>query len=358
MSTTQPTLTELAKRADFRTLEDRWLVAIEDNGAPQADMFEALSVLTKDGRMERAAALGWTWLETARGRLKPTDLLALGRELILRCGDNEDMRKEILRLYGEVFADRPELDRLIEASGLRGGKSPRRALRTLEICLGLEVGAFLIARSDEHVVEVTAIDAEACEYTLRDPRGRIETLDADTLALNYDPIAANDFRVLVQTQPKKLAALLESDPVELVIGILKSHRGRLDSDELEHLLSPRFVPADKWKDFWSKAKTALKRCPNVILEGRNPVILTYDSQGQTLDDEIVPQWQRAETPAQRLAVIETYFREAKSRGTSVAPAVIGRMHRDLLAPPTCRGTWPPGNTSRSPPAAGPASPRA
>lgn len=331
MSSLQYNFTELASRADFKTLEDHWLTAIEENGAHHEDMLEALSILTKDGRTERAAALGWTWMETARERLQPADLLALGRELILRCGDNEEMRQEILRLYGEVFADRPELNRLIEASGLRGGRSPRRALRTLEICLGLEVGSYLIGRSEEHIAEVTAIDLDNLEYTLRRKGGRTETLDPDSLALNYDPIAANDFRVLIQFHPQKLASLLENDPVGLVVGILQSHRGRLDSDELEHLLSPRFVPAAKWKEWWSKARTGLKRCPNVIVEGRNPVLLTYTAKAQTLESEIEPQWKRAETPAQRLNTIETYVREARARGASPQKSLIGRMHRNLLA---------------------------
>src|SRR5690606_18277292 len=130
----------------------------------------------------------------------------------------------------------------------------RRALRTLEICLGIQEGGYLLGRSDEHVVKVTAIDLDVPEYTIRHKNGRTETLDPDSLALNYDPIDANDFRVLIHLYPQKLTEMLNSDPVGVVIGILQSHRGRLDSDELEHLLSPRFVPANRWKDWWSKAR--------------------------------------------------------------------------------------------------------
>ncbi|GMU23454.1 MAG: transcription elongation factor GreA [Phycisphaerae bacterium] len=294
-------------------------------------MLEALSILVKDKRESRATELGWTWLSAAKEQSKPDELLALGRELILCCGDNEEMRQEILRLYNEVFADRPELLRLIEASGLKGGKSPRRALRTLEICLGLKVGSYLLARSDEHVAEVTSIDLENCEYTIRKRRGIEETLDPDSLALNYDPVDANDFRVLIQLQPDRLSEMLANDPCGLIIGILQTHRGRMDSDELHHVLSPKFVPSDRWSAWWRDAKSALKRCPNVIVEGRNPLILTYDPKGQTLEEETLPQWERAETLAQRLAAIETYFREAKARGTGIKQAMVQRMYRDLSA---------------------------
>lgn len=329
MALTEPTLTDLARIGQVRALEDRWLSAIEQP-EQRPDLIEALNTLNRNGRGSEAAALAWTWLATEKEKSTPAELLELGRDLIIASGDNDEMRKEILRLYEEVFSDRPEISRLIDASGLRGGKSPRRALRTLEICLGLKVGDYLIGRSDENVVQVTAIDPETCEYTVKTRRGE-KTLDADALGLAYDPIDTNDFRVLIQSRPDEIRELLESDPVMLVIGMLQSHRGRLDSDQLEHLLVPAFIPADKFAAWWSKAKTALKRSQNVIVEGRNPVILTYDAKGQTLEDEVEPQWARAETPQQRLAVVETYLREAKARRTGVKPATVQRFHRDLVS---------------------------
>ncbi len=324
-----PTLTDLARRGEIAALEDRWLEAIETPDGQRDDLLAALETLRKDGRGARAADLAWTWLSTEAERREPRDVLVLGRELILRCEDNDQMRREIVRLYHEVFADRPEIARLIDASGLAGEKSARRALRTLEICLDLKVGDVLISRSDEHAAQVTAVAPDACEYTIQTPSGA-KTLDADGLALAYDAADRNDFRVLAQLDPGRLKELLDTDPVSFVIGILKSHRGRLDSDQLEHLVTPRFVDPDAWRKWWSKAKTALKRCPNVVMEGRNPLILTYHERGQTLEDEILPQWERAETPTQRLSVIDTYFREVKARGLEPDPEAIKRLRRDLL----------------------------
>src|SRR5262245_35900067 len=135
MNGNQPTLTALARNGNYKALEDQWLNAIDNGQEHQADMLDALASLSQTGRGDQAATLAWTWLSTFKEKATPTDVLALGRELMVRCNDNEEMRKELLRLYEEVFADRPELKSLIEASGLKGGRSPRRALRTLEICL-------------------------------------------------------------------------------------------------------------------------------------------------------------------------------------------------------------------------------
>jgi len=329
MAETEVSLNELAKRGDLRQLEDCWLSAIETANAQDRDLLEALDTLTRNGRGPEATALGSMWLATAKENAEPADTLVLAREIVLCCNDNDEMRQELLALYQEVYADRPEIERLIDASGLTGSKSPRRALRTLDICLRLEVGTHLLARSDEHVARVTSVDKDACEYTIAAKRGQ-ETLDADTLALNYDPVDDNDFRVLTKLYPDKVTETLNSDPVSLITGLLKGHGGRIDSDQLQHMLSPRYITDKAWSAWWSKARTQLKRSHNVVLEGRNPVVLTYHAGGRTLAEETQPQWQAAESPAQRLAVIETYFRESKARQSKINASMVKRMHRDLL----------------------------
>ena len=325
----QPTtLVDLAKRGEYKNLEDRWLTALEKSVERRAELLETLEVLTKSGKGELAANLGWSWLTLRKEQASATEVLELGREVMIRCGDSPEMRKEILGLYREVYADRPELEKLIEASGLTGEKSPRRALRTLEICLNLKPGDFLLSRSEERAAEVVEVDHDRPEYTIRTKQGE-ETLDPDALALQYDAVGPNDFRALSQLHPEKITELLDTDPAALVLGLLRSHRDKMDSEELKHLLSPKYIPASKWSSWWSKARAALNRSPNVVLEGRNPVMLTYHRVEQTLEDEIAPQWAEADTPHKRLAVVETYLREAKARGTTPAPAMIERMYRDL-----------------------------
>lgn len=329
MADRTPTLTDLAQRGQIQVLEDLWLAALEDSQRDSQDLLGALAALTKRGQGDRAAALGWTWLATYKEQAEPAAVLAVAKDLLVACGDSEELRQEILGLYRTVYEDRPDLELLLETSGLAGGKSPRRALRTLDLCLGLKVGDYLVHRSDEQAVQVVAVDTGMCSYTVRGARGE-EYLDGDTLALAYDAVAETDFRVLLQLRPEALTDLVTRDPVQLVIGILQSRQGRIDSDHLEELLSPRLVPAGQWSTWWSKARTALRRCPHVVIEGRNPVILTYHAAGQTLEDEIEPQWAKAQTPAQRMAVVEGYLRELKARRLAASPALVGKLHRELM----------------------------
>jgi len=325
----QPTLTELANKSEVQILEDRWLNIIERDDQPQTDMLDALEVLNKNNRADLASTLAWTWLTVEMEKSEPIDILTLGKEALIRCGDSEDIRNEIIRLYEEIYAQHPGISDLIRISGLKGGKTPRRALRAMDICLELKEGDFLVSRSEDRAAQVTSVDTDTWMYTVRTPDGT-DILDPDELTLNYDPTDANDIRILIQLNPERLTDIIDSDPLALIIGILKSRHGQIDSDELEHLLCPKYISDNQWKQWWADAKRDLKRCPNVVVEGRNPVILSYHREGRTLEYEIEPQWKQAETAAQRLDVIETYFREAKHRKTKVQPELIERMHSDLL----------------------------
>jgi len=328
MANQESTMRGMAERGETQALEDRWLVAIESPDADRGELLDVLAALARNTSPENAAPLGWMWLTSYREKAKVQDALALGRDLLLICGDNTDLRNDVLDLYRKAYADRPDIEPLIEASGLAGGRSPRRALRTLDICLNLSVGDFLIDRSTDKPAQVVAADTTACTYTVRAGQ-REEILDPDALALAYDPADPNDFRVLTQLRPDRLAELAESDPTALIIGLLRTHHRRIDSDHLELALCPRVIPTDKWAGWWSKAKTALRRHRNVVVEGRNPVILTYHAAGQSLEEEMEPQWAQADSATKRLAVAETYFREAKARKVQVQPGMVRRMVETL-----------------------------
>jgi transcription elongation GreA/GreB family factor len=312
----------LVRQAEWATLDDRWMAAVEDPSTDREPLLVVLETLAKGGEGQRAATLAWMWLTTLRERSTPREVIELAREMIVHSSGSDQLRGQVAELYKEVYADRPGIETLIEASGLLGGKSPRRALRTLEVALQAAPGSCLISRTDDRPAEVVEADLARSRFVLRTGQGNVE-LDADQLAANYNPADPNDFRVLSELHPERFATLLADDPAGLIIGLLRARGGRLDADDLKYTLTPRYLPAEEWSKWWSKARTALKRHPNVRLEGRLPVVLVYDEAGCSLEDEIKGQWSRARTAEERIAVVDSYMRETKSRKT--AP------HVDMLA---------------------------
>ncbi len=312
----------LVRQEQWATLDDRWMTAVEDPAADHAPLLAVLEALVKAGQGQRAAALAWMWLSAIRERAGAHDVIELAKEIIVNSAGSDQLRLEVAEIYKQVYADRPGIEALIEASGLLGGKTPRRSLRTLDICLQAVPGACLMTRTDDRPAEVVEADLTRGSFTLRTRQGTIQ-LDADRLASDYNLADPNDFRVLTELHPERFAALLADDPAALVIGMLRSHGGRMDADDLKYALTPRHLSDDEWAKWWSRARTALKRHPNVRVEGRTPVTLIFDEAGSSLDDEIAARWKAARTAEERIATIDSYLRECRSRKAPV--------NKDMLA---------------------------
>ncbi len=84
-----------------------------------------------------------------------------------------------------------------------------------------------------------------------------------TLGDQYERADDGDFRVLQQFDPEGFAKRLNSDPANIVQTIVKAHDNRITSDDLELMLSPRYVPSNQWSKWWTKARNALKKSPSI-----------------------------------------------------------------------------------------------
>lgn len=310
----------LVAKADWATVDDRWMAAIEDPSQDRDALVSVLSAMASKGQAERAATMAWLWLGTLKDRDGAAATLALARE-ILPTAESAQLRGLVADLYKDVYADRPEIGKLLEVSGLTGGRTPRRAFRTLEICLRVVPGSFVISRTEDKPAEVIEADAAAGRFVIRAGTRRIE-LDADQLGVDYDPADPNDYRVLTALQPERFRELLVKEPAEIVISMLRAKGGKLDSDELKYALTPQHMAPEAWSKWWSRLRTELKRHPNVRMEGRNPVVLVFDEKGQSLDEEIRGKWTEARTPEDKLVVVELYAREAKARKVSLDGAML------------------------------------
>lgn len=312
----------LIKSGAWPALEDKWLEAVADAGAVASDLLAVIEAVAKAGQAERAATLAWMWVTAARERGEPRDLLEWAGEAMVASGGNDALRTDVAGLYELAYADHPGIEKLIEVSGLAGGKTPRRALRTLDMCIPLKAGSYLLSRAEEKPAEVVETRWDTATFVVRSGDGS-EVLDADQLAATYHTADPHDFRVLTALHPERFAEALDDDPAGVIVSLLQSRGGRMDADEVKRTLVPRHMEDAAWSKWWSRARTALKRHPNVRLEGRTPITLTYDPVGQSLEDEVRERWGHLRSPEDRVALIDSYLREARSRKSAVDAALLG-----------------------------------
>ncbi len=305
------------------------LVEADDTAPDQLIEYHVvLSELCRVGKRTFAEELAWTAIETGSARHPAAETLRLAGPFLLAVEESEELRAQTVELYRACYGDRDGFEALLSEAGLGGGRPVRRALRTLDVCLALHEGAFLIGRYGEGAAKVEKIDAVEWRLTISTPGGR-DTLSAVALADRYRSASPDEFAVMLEFAPDELAKRLSSDPAAVVIELCKERKDHIDSDELEELLVPRLLDERNWKKWWNKARTALKRSPHIKLEGRSPHVITYVDQPILLHDELLAEWGGLREPVAMLEAVEKYLRACKARGEQPSESALGPCSEDL-----------------------------
>lgn len=322
-------LMELARAGDLEAFEARCLDLLESGQLALAQLAGPFAQFERDGRADRLGTLAMMILENAGATGDPGAALVLARIALAADAQNKGLRQRTIELYRQAYGSLPHFDLVLNASGLSGGRPVRMALNVLDLGLTLAPGDTLICRHDDRVVEVAEIDRQNGLFTLR-REGRTTTMPAAEVARDYERIAADDFRVLRQLRPERLVALIQDDPVAVIVGLIHARGGMIDVDLLKHELVPKYVESKEWSRWWSRTRTALKKCPNVVIEGRSPVILRYTAEAQTLEDETWAAFEAQKGPAEWLDVVEGYLREKVARKETPNAELLWRFHDFLV----------------------------
>jgi len=323
------TLQSLANEKEWDALESEWLQAIGDPSAMPDQLLPVIDKVVESGEGKLAETMGWAWLSSMKEKHSAHDALRLGRGLLLRLPDGDQLRDEILTLYKATHKDHPKLEDWVERSGLKGGNSVRRALRFLDVGLRLDVGGFLVHRTEDTAAEVEEVDLDEGEVVLRIGK-RTRTLPIKEVVSDYQAAEANDFFVLEQLHPERIPELIDKDPLALAAGVVRMQdNNKIDRDEFKLLLVPKYIDAKKWTDLWTRVRSGVRNSAHFRIEGRSPTFLIYDPVGQTPEQEAGAAFAGAESPRQRLEVLEGYLRGLKQTGVEPNPTFVKKVQSTL-----------------------------
>lgn len=317
----------LLGRGAFREAESVWMEALESPPRPE-EVQEALQAFVEAGKTDTAETLGWALLEQTAD-LPPAERLPLAKAALLAVPASEELRKQTAALYRQVHGETEHFDAIYAAAGLEAGQSPKRALRTLDVCLALRPGTYLLNRFDGRIIRLERFSPLG-EYEFLD-EGQTVSLEPRRLADEFEPLPEDDFRVLQHTNPHALQEAMQKDAASILIRLCQARGGKINSDELKDTLVPKYLPAEKWSGWWSRARTAAKKCEYLRLEGKAPVTLSYHPGGQSLEEEFAEPLQKAYHPLDFLGVLRAYLREAAARKAEPDVEFRRRILQGLLA---------------------------
>ncbi len=325
-------LVKLVGSGNTDKVEEEWLALAEaaDMAPSRLSSYSVvLAELTRRGKNPVAEAMAAMAIDVVAERYSAHDLLSVAGTFLQAVGESADLRSRVEKMYRKSFSNREGLDVLLQESGLGGGRPVRRALRTLDVCLKLSAGDYLAARDEEAAASVKSIDPSTWRIVI-DLGDSEEELGAVELADRFERVSPNNFKVLNNLHPQRLSKVLNENPIDVIIDLCQRHGGSYDSTRLESLLVPGVFSESEWEKWWSKSRTAIRKCKNIKMEGRSPYYLTYLEDAPDGSDAFVATFSRTRQPLAQLAVVEKYLRDCKSQGETVSAVALKRCFDSYL----------------------------
>jgi transcription elongation GreA/GreB family factor len=317
-----------ARSGQTKAAQDACLTALDDPAAPVEQWSAVLVEILNSSKSDADEELGWMALDALEARLEPREVLPHARRVLRFFSKSTEMRNRAIEMYRKAFDGVEGFEQLLDLSGLAGGKPIRRAMQTLDICLFIQPGSYLLHKDDGPPARVLSIDPESWSVRLETPGGQ-ELVDPVSLGDHYEPAEAHDFRVLSQFDRQTFQHRLENDPDDIVLTILKAHGNRMTSDELEAALSPRHIASGAWSKWWSKVRTGLRRNPRIRMEGRSPVTIIYEASDVAIEQAVWARFDPHQAPKAWLDLAQEYGRECRDKGLEVKTEFLQRL-RDAV----------------------------
>jgi transcription elongation GreA/GreB family factor len=313
-------------RGVFNEAENVFMDALEDTVTPK-QINEALKAFVTEDKMETAETLGWALLD-AHSDAPKEQTLELAKAALLVLSESQELRKQTAELYKQVHSDHPRFDEVYKSAGLDTGQRPERAIRTINTCLNLEDGMYLANRFDGRVIQIKQFNPLG-EFEFTD-EGISESLEPKLLADEFEIINEDDFRVLIRKDPDALQDMLKKNINAVLTALCISHAGEIDTDQLKDNLVPKFIAPDKWSGWWSRARTAIKKCANLSIEGRNPSTIVYHIDELKVEDQFADDVKKAYEPTEYLSILQRYLKEVSARKSTPDAEFTGNIVRTLV----------------------------
>lgn len=294
-----------------------------------AEYHPVLSELCKAGRNSHAESLAWTAIEAVSSRTSPVETLVVAGPFLQGIGDSKELRAQVAKLFRESYGEVEGLETLLISAGIEGGRPVRRALRTLDVALSVKEGDYLRSREDDLVAKINAIDRATWHFTV-DMGDDTETMEAVILADRYRRVPPDDLHVLQQFAPDQLKKRLRDDAAGILVSICRENGGKVDSIQLEGIMSPAILTEAEFSKWWTAARTAAKKSPNLKIEGRSPYVIQYVNAPASAEEAIREEFDACRDAISQFGVIDRYLRDCKAGKKDPDKALVQYAHDRLV----------------------------
>ena len=273
-------LVERAKQAiiekDFKKLDDIWTEMILDKDMQVSDALQITEMLKKSPESERALMLLEMLASHCESSKNYSDALTVYKSMLYFAKESKTIRDKIVQLYRTIHRESEHLEQYLELSGLNADVPIFRALEKLDEFLKFDIGMFFYF--DRYGVgSVVEVRPETREIVVDFERKKRHFLKIEVARGLLTPLSPTHFLFLKQNAMDTLKQMSESEPLDLVLLLLKSFKTPLTAAQIKTQLLG-IIDKNRIGTFWQHVRKELEQCDNIRITGRTTKMYAYSER--------------------------------------------------------------------------------
>ena len=265
---------------DHEGTERLWNELLEAGPGDIARFLETARLLARQqGGKRQASVFLWSLIDALKGKEMWKDTLPVYRQICEFVPDDGTVRAEVIAAVQKGYADREDLELLMDKSGLQAGSDSDlpKQISTLERALRIEKDAYVYHKSGWGVGRVVGYDPVRgrCEIDFRTRPGH--EMDIDAAARILERLPEDDVRVQAMVDPRGLRKRSKEEPLAILGQVVGWYGGSVQLKNVKAALVPDAVAPSTWSTWWKSARKHALMDPRFeVGPGRDPRIEVHE----------------------------------------------------------------------------------
>ncbi len=248
----------------FSELEDLWFELLENDKIPIEQYLQVADKLKEIKESARAFALLEILASQFENQAKIDKAIEVYKHMVYFTNNEQQIRKEIVKLYKKRYKDNIRIEKFIELSGLEKGEHFFKSVERIDEFLKFDIGR-LFYFDRYGIGEVIAMNPDRKDLVLNFEKQKDYYVKFDVAHGLLTPLSEEHFLYKKYRNIEELKKLLKEDPFILIKYLLKSFNKPLSSSEIKMHLSG-IVEENELDRFWEKIRKQLEKDREVKVE--------------------------------------------------------------------------------------------
>lgn len=249
-----------AKNANYEGVASVWPMLVE-RAWDDFVFFERIDRLLVDGQRKDIAQAISTALYEKYKDDDPETAVTLAKKVLKHNPKDVEMRKKLIKAYQHIYKEHSQLSRFLELSKLGDYNTPiEGAVSSFETNIIFDTGHYVYHRT-WGLGQISSMDSESVFINFKDkPEHRMSI----NMALqSLEALNPDHLYVKQHLDPDAMHELFKKDFIAFFRILIKSYGNSVTQAQIKHDLIPEYVEQKSWSRWWTKARTAIKKDPDL-----------------------------------------------------------------------------------------------